>query len=458
MAKQYSRTTKSKMYKSVPISMVKAGKDDNLIFTISTSTPDRDEDILEPKGCQLKNYKKNSVVLFAHDYHSLPIGKSVNIRKLDEHIEAEVEFAPTQFAQEVRVLCEQGFLNAASVGFIPLESEPIEQKDDDGDMLASRGFRFKRWDLLEWSIVPVPSNFEALIQNAKAKGIGVKAMEEELVKEELVKEEPFGEVDITQFHDKEKVLLDPNTGEKRTEPFEDTKSEEEFDPRKLVVVDADSFEEEDDEPDVIEFDEEHDTLTIADTEAFKEIHISEKMAEKLFIDRESYAEKAGRVLSAANEKKVKSARDSLTEVLEQLENEEEEKSTSVEVEEYLKCPNCDSEIPPPYDDMIKNDWKCPECEVSIPEEKRWKSYQVKREVTLEELIERLEIAVAMIAEERASEKETEKPELYLELDIKEPENDDVGFTVDMDELAEVIRSSIRPEISELKRGITGKIE
>ena len=436
-----------KLFRSVPMSVTKAdGEGDNLTFIISTSTPDRDQDILEPKGCQLKNYKKNSVVLFAHDYHSLPIGKSVNITTLDDHIEAEVQFAPTRFAQEVRVLCEQGFLNAASVGFIPIKAEPIE--DEEGDELRGcrKGQRFKVWDLLEWSIVPVPSNFEALIQNAKAKGIAVDALEEEMVKE------PLAEVEITAFDDRERVYLDPSTGEKRTEPFEDPaagdEGEAEIDENEAEIA-SESDVTDDADADILAFDDAADTLTIADTDAFKEIRLSALMAEKIIVT--DGIGKAGRVLSAANEKKIKGARDSLTEVLDQLEDQDK----SVETEQYLKCPKCQKEISPPFDEIIKNEWECPDCKNVIPVDQRWAFHKVKAEPpTLEELVERLEVAAGMIVQERAA----AETETYIDFDIKKPAQDDSDVVlVDMDELAEAIRSSIKPEISKLRQDVTGKI-
>lgn len=159
--------------KALPIS-IKQGDKDTLVFTISTRTQDRDEDILEPSGCRLDNYMKNPVVLFAHDYRSLPIGRSKSVSVTADAVVAEVEFAPTQMGQEVKQLCQAGFLKAASVGFIPLKYEPI------GD--NSWGHRIYEWELLEWSIVPVPSNPTALISEAKAKGLKVAAIEEALEK------------------------------------------------------------------------------------------------------------------------------------------------------------------------------------------------------------------------------------------------------------------------------------
>ena len=161
----------SVVFKSMPME-AKQQTNGNLIFKISTNIPDRDQDILEPMGVKLENYRNNPVVLFAHDYSSLPVGKSLWEKVYSDYIESEVEFAPTAFAQDCKKLCEAGFLNAASVGFVGLEHEPIKD--------SSWGKRYKSWELLEWSVVPVPSNFGSLIQNAKAKGLNLDAIEKEL--------------------------------------------------------------------------------------------------------------------------------------------------------------------------------------------------------------------------------------------------------------------------------------
>lgn len=161
----------SVVFKSMPMETEQQANG-NLIFKISTNIPDRDSDILEPMGVKLENYRNNPVVLFAHDYSSLPVGRSLWEKVYSDYIESEVEFAPTAFAQDCKKLCEAGFLNAASVGFVGLEHEPIKD--------SNWGKRYKSWELLEWSVVPVPSNFGSLIQNAKAKGLNLDAIEKEL--------------------------------------------------------------------------------------------------------------------------------------------------------------------------------------------------------------------------------------------------------------------------------------
>lgn len=130
-----------------------------MAFTITTAAVDRDGDVINPKGWQLDNFRKNPVVLWAHDYNQLPVGKAVNIVSTKDGLKAEVEFPPIgtyPFADQVHDMVQAGFLNATSVGFAPIEHEMAKGRD--------RGFDFHKQELLEFSIVPVPCNPEALAQ------------------------------------------------------------------------------------------------------------------------------------------------------------------------------------------------------------------------------------------------------------------------------------------------------
>jgi len=141
-----------------------------LRFITSTESEDRDGDIIEIDGWKLDNYMKNPVILFGHDYGSLPVGKSVNIQKdsVNKKLIQDIKF-PTkdeyEFADTVYRLVKSGYLPATSVGFIGLESEP--RLDEKGNYL---GKIYKKQELLETSIVPVPSNPTALME-ARSKGI-----------------------------------------------------------------------------------------------------------------------------------------------------------------------------------------------------------------------------------------------------------------------------------------------
>lgn len=141
------------------VSEVKAVKDTNRFrFTISTAGIDRDKDVINVAGWNLDNYKKNPVVLFGHDYKSLPVGKAIGIKATKKGLDSEVEFASADiypFADTVRRMVAGGFLSAASVGFKPTKYEFNEER---------KGVDIQESELLEWSIVPVPANAECLVQ------------------------------------------------------------------------------------------------------------------------------------------------------------------------------------------------------------------------------------------------------------------------------------------------------
>lgn len=128
-----------------------------MAFTITTASVDRDGDTIDPTGWDLNSYSKNPVVLWAHDYSQPPVGKAVNIQATKDGLRADVEFLPqgmSPFADMIHDMCKSGFLNATSVGFRGTEFDKSAERKS--------GYDFKKQELLEFSIVPVPSNPEAL--------------------------------------------------------------------------------------------------------------------------------------------------------------------------------------------------------------------------------------------------------------------------------------------------------
>ncbi|WP_406236933.1 HK97 family phage prohead protease [Acetobacter orientalis] len=137
-------------------SSITASDDRTATFIITTGTPDREQDIVVPKGISIEHYLKNKVVLWGHDQTILPIGKCIEIQPTDNGWQATVEFAPAEanpMAEQVYQLVKGGFLSAVSIGFIPLELE----LNDLG------GYTITKSELFEFSIVNVPANPEALI-------------------------------------------------------------------------------------------------------------------------------------------------------------------------------------------------------------------------------------------------------------------------------------------------------
>jgi HK97 family phage prohead protease len=147
---------------------------------------DRDKEVIDVNGWDLKNFKKNPVIMFGHDYHSLPIGRATKIGVKDGKLMNVVEFPPEgtyEFADIVQRLVDTGYLKTQSVGFIPKEWE-----DGDFEEKSDKPRRtFKKQELLEISIVPVPSNPNAL-RNAVDAGIITAKQFDTLSKKESIVE------------------------------------------------------------------------------------------------------------------------------------------------------------------------------------------------------------------------------------------------------------------------------
>lgn len=152
------------LHKQFIADKIKAEGEGQYSFVISTGSVDRDRDKIATDGWDLANYRKNPTVLWAHDSRGLPIGRAESILSSNGQLKARVKFAPADvyaFADTVRRLVDGGFLNATSVGFIPKETSYDEERG---------GFNFLKQELLEFSLVPIPANPEALL-DAKRAGV-----------------------------------------------------------------------------------------------------------------------------------------------------------------------------------------------------------------------------------------------------------------------------------------------
>jgi HK97 family phage major capsid protein len=130
----------------------------------SDATVDRDGDIIEAKGWELDNYLKNPVVLWSHDYASVPLAACIKIVRTNDQLILTHKFPPEgmhKFADMVLHLYNEKVIRAGSVGFIPLKSKPIKNGKD-----GRAGKRFTRQELLEHSLCAIPSNPNALVQQA----------------------------------------------------------------------------------------------------------------------------------------------------------------------------------------------------------------------------------------------------------------------------------------------------
>lgn len=154
------------------------------IHYVSTRSVDRDAEVLVPDGCIMDQFLKAPQVLWGHDYSEPPIGKADWIKATTDGVKAKTTFAETGDAEEVWQLIKGGFLKTASVGFIPVErtwrGDANWRKTCDtlnkkwGCDLESMGCQVitSKWILLEYSMVPVPANIDALV-TAVSKGMNL---------------------------------------------------------------------------------------------------------------------------------------------------------------------------------------------------------------------------------------------------------------------------------------------
>ena len=183
---------------------------------ISSSAVDRDREVLVPKGMEAERFQKNPVVLWAHDSSSPPIGKALWVKVKGQKIIAQVQFATSEFAEEIWQLFKGKFLNAFSVGFIPHDGhQPTPKEIAKNPLWAEARFIISQWELLEFSAVPVPANPEALMQAVKNKSLNLSDKTKELFEVNESEDEPIK----IEFEDDLSDNPNDDLGDIKLEPF-----------------------------------------------------------------------------------------------------------------------------------------------------------------------------------------------------------------------------------------------
>jgi len=142
----------------------KGSKDDLPRFWITTDKLDRDNEIIDPKGLDVKNYKETGLpVLYGHDAGKFPVGKGVSLKREKKDGKngwtMGVEFMPKEMNEEawkVGQMVEHGWIKTGSIRFLVKPNGYITPKDDDEWRTM-----FTKTELVEFSITPIPSNVEA---------------------------------------------------------------------------------------------------------------------------------------------------------------------------------------------------------------------------------------------------------------------------------------------------------
>jgi len=160
-------------------------------FIASTAEIDRMGDVINQSGWDLSAFRRNPVILFAHDSGSLPVAKATSVGAHDGKLMVSVKFAQTGLARGVAAMVNSGHLRATSVGFRPTKFDFARSASRSG------GIDFAQQELLEVSIVPVPANASCLLVgitgsddksifdslNTKAKKRGQRLLDLELIRQ-----------------------------------------------------------------------------------------------------------------------------------------------------------------------------------------------------------------------------------------------------------------------------------
>ena len=169
---------------------VSLGSSAVLDFIASTATVDRYHEIIEPAGWRLESYRRNPVFQNAHNYGDIvfTLGRALltEVRAVDvgQALCQRIQFA-TEVNPMARIaygLYRGGFLNAVSVGFIPLRWEDGNKtngKDGANGTNVPRR-RYLEQELLEVSAVAIPANPDALALGLKSGAVARSDVQETL--------------------------------------------------------------------------------------------------------------------------------------------------------------------------------------------------------------------------------------------------------------------------------------
>lgn len=138
--------------------VIEKSQNADFMAVASTASEDRHGEIVKVDGWDLKNFKKNPVLLWSHDHTEMAVGKATKIwvdgtgKRAKLMVEGVIHEA-TEKARALKQLVKEGFISTMSVGFRPLEAE---------------GNEFVKQELLEVSFVNVPANQDAAITAYKS--------------------------------------------------------------------------------------------------------------------------------------------------------------------------------------------------------------------------------------------------------------------------------------------------
>ena len=214
------------------------GDNISMSFVASTSGVDRFGDVIDQNGWDISSYEKNSVVLFNHDPTQLPIGKGA-VALVDGNLMIDIDFDMNDpRAAEIGRKTKEGFLNAVSVGFNPIEATKRSDLPEDHYAKGANGTFFSRAELLEVSVVTIPANSEA-VASKQYQGNVLKVIAKHIL--DIIKEEDRIIVSYARAPEEENEVIEEEEEdldeEYEEEGYDLNSEEEEEEYRKSIIGD-----------------------------------------------------------------------------------------------------------------------------------------------------------------------------------------------------------------------------
>jgi len=159
---------RDKLYSYGSFKAVSNDDDDSVIIRgmANAKVIDRMDEVLDPRGIDVRGFTKNAVLLLGHNYDA-PIGLVTELEAQEDgiHFVSSVgspkKATLTEDQIKARSLIKQGILRTVSVGFIP---KKVRQAERDGDGNLVKPTMIEEWELLELSVVAVPANQDSVFE------------------------------------------------------------------------------------------------------------------------------------------------------------------------------------------------------------------------------------------------------------------------------------------------------
>jgi hypothetical protein len=153
------------------------------IVVLTTDRCDRDGEVVLASGGILDNYRRNPVVMYGHAKGTpeegeagLPVGKNVWIKPTrDGHglVGKHVYDLDDSFSARVCGKAKRGYLNTHSITFLPIEYGPPTREEIARRPDWAKAKRvYRKWELVEYSVVAMPANVDAETLAKRGKTMG----------------------------------------------------------------------------------------------------------------------------------------------------------------------------------------------------------------------------------------------------------------------------------------------